>query len=162
MNTKNRLMVDIPESDVIITEGGKAQRSININNLLAIDMADISNDFAHQAAIYGWIANLVAAAEARHASSKHKRETEYADAYVHYREELSLSGKPTEAMVNNAIMLDDTYQLAKQEELAAEQEYKTLKALSDALKMRADMLISLGAHVRAERDMTALHINDND
>ncbi len=103
---------------------------------------------------------MVAEAEAQASHSKHLREVAYASAYEYWRETLSKEGKPTEAMVNAAVTQDEEYLNAKHDEISTEQHYRTLRAISDALRMRADMLISLGAHLRAEQGMTNAHINE--
>lgn len=134
---------------------------INVGDLLNVDVDDLSNEYAQQASVYAWIANLVAEADYALSSAKHARELEYAQAYEYYRGELSASGgKPTEATIGAAITMDDAYSSSRNRELECERTYKMLRALLDALKMRADMLVSLGAHLRAELNMTGAHVND--
>lgn len=131
---------------------------IDAQKLLAIDVNDITTEFVRQAATFGWIAIKLADADAEVSAAKHERESVYAEAYIHWRRELEAAGKVTEAMIHSSVMMDEDYQTARQYELQAERIYKHLRALSDALRMKSDMLISLGAQMRAEYDMTGMSI----
>lgn len=59
-------------------------------------------------------------------------------------------GKPTVGEVENEMLLDTRYQQAKSKEIQAESEKVRLAGVLDALRSKRDMLISLGAHMRAE------------
>lgn len=69
------------------------------------------------------------------------------------REHLEITkkgGKPTVGEVENEMILDTRYQQAKSKEIQAESEKVRLAGVLDALRSKRDMLISLGAHMRAE------------
>lgn len=135
-------------------------KKVNILSLLEINESDLASEFAQQAALYGWVGHLTAEAEYRASVAKHKTEIEYASADDNIRFKADVHNeKITEAKVKAAIDLDEQYIEAKEDENRCWKEYKVLRSLSDALKMRADMLISMGAHLRAERDMTGMKIN---
>lgn len=135
-------------------------RKVDILSLLEIDESDLANEFAQQAALYGWVGHLTAEAEYNASVAKHQTEIEYASADDNARFQMDAAGeKTTEGKVRAAIDLDEQYIEARQEENRRWKEYKTLRSLSDALKMRADMLISMGAHLRAEQEMTGMKIN---
>jgi len=135
-------------------------RKVDILSLLSIDENDLANEFAQQAALYGWIGHLTAKAEYSASIAKHQTEIEYAAADDNARFQMDAAGeKTTEGKVKAAIDLDEQYIAAKQEENRLWKEYKVLRSLSDAMRMRADMLISMGAHLRAEQEMTGMKIN---
>lgn len=95
---------------------------------------------------------------------KLKRETLYATLYRDKKMDLEnnaqprtlASGKPgafkapSESAIDTEILLDDSYQNARAEEIAAESEKVRLWGIMDALRSKRDMLISIGAHQRAE------------
>lgn len=138
-----------------------AGKATNVDELLDIDESNLSNEFAHQAAIYGWISNLVVSAEAKFVEAKQRREEEYAACYVDIRQEFDDNKlKYTESKLDAEIKLEFSYQKAKRAENEAERKHKELKALAEALRMRADMLISMGATIRSEQQMLGMHIND--
>lgn len=135
---------------------------INVRDLLTIDETNLSNEYARQASLYGWVVVLVAEAELEASLAKQSRELSYAEAYEYWRKELEkIHGKVTEAMVSAAVTADGDYIAAKTFESKKESEHRLLRGIADALKMRADMLISLGAHLRAEQDMTNMRVNTN-
>ena len=56
--------------------------------------------------------------------------------------------------------MDADYQKASDEQRDSAHNVAVLKAVVNALKMRADMLISMGAHLRQEYDMTGMTIRE--
>lgn len=60
------------------------------------------------------------------------------------------SGRVTIAEVESAVARDPAYQAARDKEIAAEAEKVRLFGVLDALRTKRDMLVSLGAHMRAE------------
>ena len=149
-------------SDQLIVRGANGLK-IDVTAIMAIEAANLSNEFASQASLYAWIANAVAEAESDAARAKHDREVEEAGSYEHWRAVLIQEhGKATEAMVDAQVKLDSDVLDAKVKELDAQRQFRILRALSDALKMRADMLVSMGAHLRAEAGMTGMVSNEMD
>jgi hypothetical protein len=59
-------------------------------------------------------------------------------------------GRVTVAEVEQLLLTTDQYQQAKQIEIDAECEKVRLYGVLDALRTKKDMLVSLGAHIRAE------------
>jgi len=144
----------------IIVDG--KERVYSTEELLQIDQTDLSEEFATQAARYGYFAVLVAAVEADYKQAKHATELMYADTDNLVRQEMKEAGlKTTEAAIKSAILLDEDYCQVLDRELAALRDYKLLSALVRALEQRASMLQSLGAHVRHEYDMTDMTIKDS-
>lgn len=143
----------------IIVDG--KEHVYNTDELLRINQVALSDEFAGQAARYGYFAAMAAGAEATYRAAKRRTEIVYAEADEELRREFaeSESGrKVTEAVVKAAIMLDEDYCSAVEQELEALYNYKLLQALVNAFEQRASMLQSLGAHIRHEYDMTDMHI----
>lgn len=67
-----------------------------------------------------------------------------------HRGMLKAAGKATDAMVEERVHRDPTYQ--RQKKAVADAEYEKLRAYGvvDAIRTKRDMIISLGAHIRAE------------
>ena len=87
---------------------------IYVSNILRIDATELSNEYASQASVYGWIVTLVADAELRYNSAKHEREIDYAQAYEDVRCDFEDRGeKITEAKLNASVTLDSKYIEAK-------------------------------------------------
>lgn len=140
----------------IIVDG--KEHVYNTNELLRIDQTSLSDEFAGQAARYGYFAAIAAGAETMYRAAKRRAEVVYAEADEEIRREFAESGKKvTEAVVKAAIMLDEDYCEAVEQELDLLYNYKLLQALVNAFEQRANMLQSLGAHVRHEYDMTDMH-----
>lgn len=145
---------------ISIAVDGK-ERVYSTEELLQIDQTELSEEFASQAARYGYFAALAAAAEADYKHAKHTTELVYAETDDLVRQEFREAGvKTTEAAIKSAILLDEDYCQAMDRELAALRNYRLLSALVRALEQRASMLQSLGAHVRHEYDMTDMIIKD--
>lgn len=146
-----------------ITVKGTNGKSVEIDiaDILSINDADISKEFVQQPALYGFFSVLLARAERDAALADLQKDQEYAMADASVREELEMSGiKSTEAMVKNMVMTDAEYAAAVAKKVEADYEQKVLKALSSALQQRAEMLISLGAHLRHEIDQTGMNIRE--
>jgi hypothetical protein len=70
---------------------------------------------------------------------------------IEHREKLMLTNtKVTESMVESAVEQDETYGAGRLRLIEAEVEKVRLHGALDAIRTKRDMLISLGAHVRAE------------
>jgi len=61
-------------------------------------------------------------------------------------------GGPTVDQVEARAVSDETYAVAKRNELFLEAETKRLYGMVDAVRTKRDMLVSLGAHIRAEME----------
>lgn len=130
--------------------------SYTFAELLAINQEDLSNEFATHASRYAYISALAAKAEALFNEAKQEREQVYADVELFYRDELVKMPdvKVTEGLIKSSVVGDDAYIAAVSKENTALHDWKVLRALVDGLRERGSMLVSLGAHMRAEMDMT--------
>lgn len=125
--------------------------------LLLIDKDNLSREFAQHAAWLGYIGVLTAEAEAEYETAKLELETIYAEVDSKARLAFNRNNtKFTEAMVHAFINLDEGYIAANRLKLEKLKDYKTLKAIESAMKEKGNMLISLGATMRQELDVTSL------
>lgn len=121
---------------------------------------DISGEFSRQAANYAYIATLAAKAALLEMEANHQKDVSYAETYKSVRKRLSLSGeKFTEAVITAEIESADEYRDAVSTQTFYKGQNLLMKALTRAMEMKADMLISKGAHLRAELSQTDMHIN---
>lgn len=74
---------------------------------------------------------------------------------VKYRHKIIADNmKPTEAMIHELVVGDSNYQLAYQNFITAEVAKIRLNGILEALRTKKDMIISTGAHQRAEMGFT--------
>lgn len=71
-------------------------------------------------------------------------------AKLYFEKRAALSGKVTEASVDAAIETDPRYCNSRDEEADAEAEATRLRGVVESVRTKKDMLVSLGAHIRAE------------
>lgn len=118
---------------------------------------DISLEFKEQASKYAYIAVLAAQAEAEWQESKTRLKRTYANIDKDTRGRLAVvGGKVTEAMVSAEIELTRGYVEDRDEEQFYHRQYLIMRAIETSMKMRADMLVSLGAQLRNEASQLGL------
>jgi len=128
-----------------------------------INEAYLSQEFSTQAAMYVELITNYNRAETEHMKAKANLERIYAEVDQDIRDELAVNGKKyTETVVKSLVLLEEDYIEEQQYALHASKKYMLLKQLLKAMEMRADMLISLGAHLRAEISMTQMNIKEKD
>lgn len=133
----------------------------NLSDLLNIDSSNLSQEYATQAARYGFFATELAKLDRRVKQLELERDAEYANADLEYRKQLTIQGtKYTETTIRSMVLTDDGYCKAEESLRDSIQERDSIKALVKALEMRAEMLISLGAMMRQEYQMTGMTIKD--
>lgn len=140
-------------------------RIIHSKELLDINEADLSTEYAAQASRFAYVAVLAAEAKALWAEAERRRKDEEALAFAEYKNNPANipdgSRSVTDGFAGQLVQADETCNELRKEENEAERKYRVLSALSDALEMRASMLITLGADLRAERDQTGLKTLEN-
>ena len=147
-----------------------AHEKVNLAEELEIDNADIATAYSEQPGKFAYWATV--ALQARFAYERKKQEVNRQEEYLKktlygeldsvVRQQMELDGeKITEARVNNAINTHESYleEQAKLYELQDEllglqQRYLQLEIAKESMDQRKDMLISLGAHLRAENNNT--------
>lgn len=130
-----------------------------VGELFEIELDDISYEFSTQASRYAFLGMQLARAEIAWQEAKTNVEKVYAEEDSRVRELWESSGmKFTEAKIKGAVQQSDRYQNMVAEELRALKDYKLLRAIVDAMRQRGEMLISLGAQLRQEYDVTGMSI----
>lgn len=85
--------------------------------------------------------------------AKHDSDTMYAKLLIIHRATLQNQGvKVTESIVEATILQDQKWLDVEQKRIGAEAAKARLSGVLDAVKTKRDMLISLGAHIRAEME----------
>ena len=139
---------------------GKA-RTINLAEILEIHEIELTKHFAEQASIFGHFSIQLAEADRLMGVAKMEVEQEYAEADAYYRDEHNeAEEKYTESSIKAEISLDKNYTAALDKQRDTAHNVAVLKSIVNALKMKADMLISMGAHLRQEYDMTGMTIRE--
>lgn len=127
--------------------------------LLVIDKDNLSDEFASHAAWLGYIGVLTAEAEADYEHAKMELETLYAEKDAEARMAFNAKNvKFTEKMIEACVNMDSLYIRVQTEKIEALKAYKILRALEAAMRERGSMLVSLGATMRQEMDMTNMQI----
>lgn len=122
---------------------------------------NLSEEFSRQPSLYAYLAMLAAQTEALYQAAKTETERVKARADKNVREEaLEDNEKITEPAVAKRIILKDSVQEAEEDEANYRFQHLMMKAIVTAMEQRAQMLISLGAHLRAEADQTGMLIKD--
>ena len=134
-------------------------KKISIRELFPINEYDLDKEYREQAALYAYFVNEMANAEEAHAAAVADREFAVAECDEYYREKFHLEDrKVTENVIKSSIIQDDEYGRAINREISAKHYYSTLKGIVKAMELRADMLRSLGAHMRSEYEMTNMTV----
>jgi carboxypeptidase C (cathepsin A) len=135
----------------------------NAIELLNVNGEALSEEYMQQAALYGHFAVLTSMAEDYRNRADFDKDVEYARTDSAVREAAAVNDqKMTEPQVKACITTDAEYIAKQAAYFEAEYQFKLLKAITDALKQRADMLISLGSQMRKEMDMTGMNIRSNE
>lgn len=132
---------------------------IDLNKYVPIDPDRLIQEYATQPAAYAYLATLCAQVEAEYLDAKRITERAYAEADSNVRGLLASQGtKYTESGVKALIEQSESYRVAVDNETQARAQMLLLKAVVTAMEQRAQMLISLGAHLRMEADMTGMSV----
>jgi len=130
---------------------GEITYTSELDDHLYINRTDLSVEFAEHSERFAYYSTCfeLAADKLRRLEINLKRQ--YAVLDIQKRQEAHLSGlKMTEKMVENSVIIDDTYVAMQDECMEAERELGVLKAARDAMAARKEMLVSLGANFRTE------------
>lgn len=155
----NEIIDSIQGTTIVLNMDDGKKKTFDISAIFNIDDSALAAEFTKQASLYAYFAVQAARAERNKAVADAAQEREYAMADQDFREEFhSKDEKFTEPTIKQMIMTDEAYVTSQNVAQAANYEFKLLKALATALEMRANMLISLGAYMRHEMDMTGMNI----
>jgi hypothetical protein len=132
----------------------------NLRDIVQIKEADLNEEFIKQPSLYAWFATLCEFASAEVETQKMTLSILRANLDAEKRTELAESGKkPTENMVNSAIIIDPKHQGAETALIEAKRQYGILKGIVKALEQRKDMLIQVGSTKRQELSLNDFGIN---
>ena len=144
--------IDQDIQDVLLDIDG---REVTVGDLFAIDDTNIVEEFGNQAARYAYIGLQTALAEAAFEEAKAAADFTRAKLDGAIRAEPDhVAKKPTETAIAGMIEEDPEYQLAMGKSRECRTEFKILRAVEAAMRQRGDMLVSLGATLRQEYDVT--------
>jgi hypothetical protein len=147
-------MVDL---DITVSIDGK---NVSVRDLLRVDDTDLPNEFACQAARYAYIAVLAAKAEEAFLKAERARKRAEADAYLYFKNDpesipqgsRTVSDGTAEKLVED----DDDCEKARKAEIVAKYKYHLLRDIARAFEQRANMLQSMGSHLRHEAEMQGM------
>ena len=136
---------------------GKEKVLINIDELLEIHEENLVAEYAKQASLYAYHGTLYNRADKSVMELEAAKDSSYAELDLAYREDLK-DEKTTETKIKSMVLTDKGY-----DEILGKLNYAIyrkgiMRTLMDALKMRADMLVSMGAHLRAEFEQTGMSL----
>lgn len=156
--------MNIPLGVYTVTTGQEGNEpiseDIDVKALLTVS-TDLSKEFAEQASRYAWIAMIAAKTDAIYTDARRELAVAEAHANIEVRRSLTRDEeKITEKRVDAEVLMTKMYIEASEYELACREQFLIMKALCTALEQRAQMLSQLGAHMRAESDMTGMLIRD--
>ena len=153
------LIDEIAGSKITFSHNG-VKKVIDIGNLFDINEDNLTKEFATQASLYAYFATLQAEAERLQAKAEMKKDQEYAKSDEYWRAYLDKREKKyTEAVIKSNVIRDEDYDKANNALINITYDLNVIKAIVRALQMRAEMLISLGAHLRQEYSMTGMSVN---
>ena len=149
---------DVLKREKVLLDG----KTYTIDEFIGIDQDDLVNEFRSQAARYMYVASLETLAEERYTSTKAKTKELAAIASLEHRENgipkefRVTTSKMTEAFLNSLVDADEIYLNAIDEENEAYMDLKKMKVFTFSMKMRGEMLISMGATLRREWDQIGI------
>jgi hypothetical protein len=135
------------------------QSQILLEEDLTIDDLDLSSEFTKQPSLYAYYAILAAKADSVSRTAKLRLDEVRAREDSRIRMDFDQARiKSTEKKVEARLAVSEKVQEAERAVIEAKRMYAILKALENAFKMKADMLIRLGAMQRAELAQTDMNI----
>jgi hypothetical protein len=133
----------------------------SLGDVFSVNQDDLVNEFAQQAATYAYFASLQVQADNNSDVCKLGMEQERASADESVRANFEKDGKKyTEAVVKSQVDLDTEVAKLAEARLGFEYDAKLLKAICNALEMRAQMLISIGNQLRHEIEQGNMSIRE--
>ena len=110
------------------------------------EFSRVSSDLAYWNTVYA-----IACGDAARAEASYKRKK--AEKFLFFREEIAASGaRPTDEWIKSLVDNDDEVNVELLAKIDAESEKVRLYGVVDAIRAKKDMLVSLGATLRAEMD----------
>lgn len=155
------LIQDIQGTKLFIRTEGGGTKEIALGSIFDINEQALSSEFASQASLYAYFSVLAVRADDVLAKASFDKEQEFALASLSYREAAEKSDKKaTEGSIQAQVNADEAYTKKVSAETSAKYDARLLKALVSALEQRANMLISMGAMLRHEAEMTGMNMKE--
>jgi hypothetical protein len=149
-----------PKLGMLAISFGEDEEILKLDEIVPIGQ-DLSDEFSRQPSLYAYVAMIAAQTESMWMEAKQETERVKARTDKQVRQLANATGeKITETMVSNRVILHDDVIAVEEEELSQRLQYMLMKAIVNSMEQRAQMLISLGAHLRAEADQTGMLIKD--
>ena len=154
--------VEYVRDSLLLSIDGEFSESYNLDEMFAINDSELTKEMSQHSSRYGRIAVWLAKAERMRSLRKQQLDVEYSmvDEIIR-REYQEDNAKYTESVIRANVLLDDQYGMALTAYDAADGVVVLLKNVLNAMKMKSDMLISIGAQMRAEMSMTGMLIKDD-
>jgi hypothetical protein len=132
-------------------EGSLEEAEIELRDMLVTDPEKIVQSFTEMPSQIAWAATRHAQAVRTHLRTKARARRLRGLLEIQAREELrQFYPKPTESQVAARTEQDARWVVAQEEEIEAEVSRELTKGLLEAARCKRDMLISIGATLRAE------------
>lgn len=139
------------EFEIVID--GSAQK-VSVKKETSIDEQSLSDEFVRHPSVFSWYSTVLALYEAKSDRLKYQLDVMCAQLDHRIRQDAAKSGdKIVEKQVESAMKMDPKYQVLQEEHLDTKLVVKRLSALVRGLEVKRDMLIQLGARLRAELQM---------
>ena len=154
MNVKHQGNLNLNLGSIKV--GGK---TLSLESLFEVDEVDIDTEYREQSALYAYFIVQEAYAERDHSEVVAEKDLVHAELDEHYRRLLKANdSKTTENAIESSIIQDAAYGKILMDVIRAKQHWSILKGITKALEQRASMLVSMGAHRRAEFNMTNMTV----
>jgi hypothetical protein len=145
----------IPNIPVVELKFGGETYSVNYREELRCSEETINENLKDQPSFFAYYAVLAELADEALAETKLALEVTESVLDAKVREELTRAGtKATETMIRGKIVLDESYLAAVSQVNTLKKNVGVLKAIKEAFNHRKDMLVTLGANMRSQRDVS--------
>lgn len=123
----------------------------SLEEAVSVNRDDLNSEFVRLSADLAYWGEQLAEAEHEYSMAKLASEKLTAEAFVRYKEHLqSTQGRTTDSSVNAMVTKDHRIVASKTNLLTKTHERNRLKSVVESIRAKKEMIISLGAQMRAE------------
>lgn len=127
----------------------------DVREQLTIDPVRLEEDFVRTPADLGYWNTQCAMWASRYKKAENDRKKTYAEVRVEVEDAVrEAGGKATVDRLDALVLVDHRYVAAQEREMEALERKEFAFGIVDSLRHKADMLVSLGAHVRQEKELS--------